>query len=47
MNKFWAYVKAKMAAAQAWADDVLAKLKGSHKGSDVKSETFEQGDQPT
>ena len=30
MTKFWEYVKAKMAAAQAWAKQVLGNLKGNH-----------------
>ena len=46
MKNFWAYVKAKMAAAQSWANEVLASLKGNHKASGGDKETFDQGDQP-
>ena len=46
MNKFWAYVKGKMAAAQAWAKQMLASLKGNHKKSGDQSQSFEQGENP-
>lgn len=47
MNKFWAYVKAKMEAAQEWADRVIAGLKYTSKPSKKPSESFEQGDVPS
>ena len=47
MNKFWAYVKAKMEAAQEWANNVIAGLKYTSKPSKKPSESFEQGDVPS
>ena len=47
MNKFWAYVKAKMEAAQEWANRVIAGLKYTSKPSKKPSESFEQGDVPS
>ena len=46
MNKFWEYVKAKMAAAQEWASKVLGGLKGDHKDAEIQSDSFDQGDTP-
>ncbi|KAL2037147.1 hypothetical protein N7G274_010143 [Stereocaulon virgatum] len=46
MSKFWAYVKAKMKAAQAWANKVIEALKGGSKGDHKHAgeETPEQGE---
>ena len=46
MSKFWAYVKAKIKAAQEWANKVIVGLKGSSKGDHTHkhNETFVQGD---
>lgn len=46
MNKFWAYVKAKMAAAQEWTKKVIANLKDNHGDSEEGSGSFDQGDTP-
>lgn len=46
MNKFWSYVKAKMAAAQEWAKQVLSSLKSNHEGAEKKGASFKQGDEP-
>ncbi|KAL6720853.1 hypothetical protein ACLMJK_002778 [Lecanora helva] len=46
MNSFWQYVKAKMAAAQAWAKTVLASLKGNQKNAGDQSKSFDQGNPP-
>ena len=46
MNNFWEYVKAKMAAAQSWAKNVLASLKGNHQKAGDQSKSFDQGDTP-
>ena len=43
MNKFWTYVKAKMAAAQEWANKVVASLKSNHKDTDKQDASFDQG----
>lgn len=47
MNEFWAYVKAKMKAAQEWANKVIASLKANHKGKEKQEQgdSFDQGDQ--
>jgi len=47
LNKFWSYIKAKMKAAQEWANKVIASLKANHKGKEEQqqSESFDQGDQ--
>jgi len=47
MNKFWAYVKAKMASAQEWAKKVLASLKGNHKDAEHQNDSFQQGNTST
>lgn len=48
MSKFWALVKAKIKAAQQWAKEVIASLKGNHKGTtEADSESFDQGDAPS
>ena len=46
MNKFLAYVKAKMKAAQEWANKVIEGLKGSSKGNHkyTHNDTFVQGE---
>jgi hypothetical protein len=46
MSKFWAYVKAKMKAAQEWANKVIEGLSGSSKGGHehADEETPEQGE---
>ncbi len=45
MNRFWAYVKAKMNAAQEWANKVIASLKANSKGKEEQKqgESFDQG----
>ena len=40
MNKFWEYVKSKMAAAQAWAKQLLGSLKGNDKNDNDPSNTL-------
>ncbi len=45
MNKFWAYVKAKMAAAQEWAKKVIASMKQNNKDPGEDSASFHQGNQ--
>lgn len=38
MHEFWAYVKAKMKAAQEWANKVIASLKANHKGKEKQEQ---------
>lgn len=38
MDDFWAYMKAKMAAAMKWADNAMSHLKSSGKSSGKSSE---------
>lgn len=47
MNEFWAYVKAKMKAAEEWANKVIASLKANHKGKEQQEQgnSFDQGSQ--
>ena len=46
MDNFWAYLKAKMAAAREWAKKVLASLKNNHKDGENESKSFDQSDAP-
>ena len=43
LKNFWAYMRAKMAAAKQWAKEVLASLKGNHKTADKQRKSFDQG----
>lgn len=48
LDNFWAFVKAKMKAAQQWAKEVVASLKANQKGAtEEKSDSFDQGDSPS
>lgn len=44
MSNLWSYFKSKMAAAQAWANKVIAGLKNHHEESEKESGSFDQGD---
>lgn len=47
LNKFWAFLKSKMASAQTWANKVIADMKSDPKQTGEDEGSFDQGEIPT